>query len=65
MSGEIVNLRMARKRRGRAQAEAAAEANRVKFGRSKEDRQLSEAQRELEARRIEGHRRDQEPEAKE
>jgi hypothetical protein len=53
-----VNLRRARKAREREDAERAAEANRRKFGRSKAERALAEAEdararREHEGRKIE------------
>ncbi len=53
---DIVNLRQARKRKARAEKDAQAEANRVAFGRTKEDKRLSKARQDLEARRLEGHR---------
>ena len=55
---EIVNLRQARKRRARAEKDAQAEQNRLSFGRTKAEREASAAKAELEARRLEGHRRD-------
>lgn len=54
MSGEVVNLRLARKRKAREEAEAAASANRTKFGRSKQEKQLTGALRTMEAQRIKG-----------
>ncbi len=60
---DIVNLRQARKRKVRAAKEAQAEANRTAFGRTKEERRLGEARKDLEARRLEGHRlREKDPE---
>ena len=60
---DIVNLRQARKRKARAEKESQAQANRVAFGRTKDERRLSEARTELETRRLEGHRLDpKEPE---
>ncbi|HEX2553689.1 MAG TPA: DUF4169 family protein [Microvirga sp.] len=60
---DIVNLRQARKRKQRAEKESQAEANRAAFGRAKVDRLLSEARKDLDARRLEGHRLgDKEPE---
>ena len=41
---ELVNLRRARKARERAEAEKEADANRRKFGRTKEERLLAEAE---------------------
>lgn len=58
---EIVNLRQARKRKERAEKDAKAAENRVAFGRTKVERELSEAEKKLVARRIEGHRREDEP----
>lgn len=55
---EIINLRKSRKAKGRAEAEAQAAENRVKFGRTKEDKRSSEAAKRLDERRLEGHRRD-------
>jgi hypothetical protein len=57
--GEILNLRQARKRAARRQDGETAAANRLKFGRRKDDRALSAAQsgkahRDLDAHRI-GH----------
>lgn len=57
MSAEIVNLRRARKAKARAEKEREAAHNRVVHGRSKVERQLSEAQAQREARVHEGHRR--------
>ena len=60
---EIVNLRQARKRKQRAERDAQADANRVAFGRTKEERHLSGARKDLDARRLDGHRLgDEEPE---
>jgi len=59
--GDVVNLRRARKARDRASAEAQAEQNRIAFGRTKAERQLTEAQKTLDERRHEGHRRTDAP----
>ena len=56
--GEIVNLRRARKERARTQASEQAQINRAAFGRTKTERATSAAFSELEARRIDGHKRD-------
>ena len=56
---EIVNLRQARKRKARLDKEAAAAENRIAFGRTKAERKASEARTELDARRLEGHKRDE------
>jgi hypothetical protein len=56
---DIVNLRQARKRKARAEKEAKAAENRVAFGRPKAERSVSQAQREIDLRRLDGHRRDE------
>ena len=55
---EIVNLRRVRKARARAEAEARADHNRIAFGRTRAERELTEAERALQAARLEGHRLD-------
>jgi hypothetical protein len=55
---EIINLRRARKRKERAGKEAQAAANRTTFGRSKAERALSEARKDLAQHRLDGHKRD-------
>lgn len=56
--GEIVNLRRARKDRARREKDAQAQENRVAFGRAKAERTLTEAQRLLEMRRLDAHKRE-------
>lgn len=56
--GDVVNLRRVRKGRARAEAERRAQENRVAFGRSKSEKQAAAAQAALEAKSLEGHRRD-------
>lgn len=58
MSGEIVNLRLARKRRDRAGREADAERNRFEHGRSKPERELARARNDKAAREHEASRRE-------
>jgi Domain of unknown function (DUF4169) len=41
---EIINLRMARKAKGRAEAEKQAEQNRAKFGQTKADKKTRKAE---------------------
>jgi hypothetical protein len=55
---ELVNLRRARKARERDEATKAADANRRKFGRTKEERTLTEAARERAAREQAGKKLD-------
>ena len=56
--GDVVNLRRARKERGRREKEEAAQANRVAFGRSKAERKLTESQKRLDAGKLDAHKRD-------
>lgn len=58
---EIINLRQARKQKARADKEARAAENRIVFGRTKAERELSNAEREQALRRLEAHKRDNEP----
>ena len=58
MAAEIVNLRLGRKRKARAEARSRADANAARHGEAKPVRSLREAREDLEARRLEGHRRD-------
>jgi hypothetical protein len=58
MPADIVNLRRARKAKVRAEREKTAAGNRVAFGRSKAERQLTKAERERAAAAIDAHRRD-------
>lgn len=55
---EIINLRQARKNKARADKEARAEQNRITFGRTSAEKELTKAERELAQRRIDGHKRD-------
>jgi len=57
--GDIVNLRRARKQKNARLAEAEAAANRIRFGTPKAmrlaiEKERAMAERELDARRIEG-----------
>ena len=58
MAADIINLRQARKIRARDAAAKEAEANRLTFGRTKAEKALTKAERELAAGRIEAHKRD-------
>ena len=58
MSGDVVNLRMARKRRDRTAREAEAERNRFEHGRSKAERDLARARNEKSAREHDASRRE-------
>ena len=56
--GDVVNLRQFRKARERSQKEEAAAANRAKFGRAKDEKELSRARSERENTLHQGHLRD-------
>lgn len=55
---EIVNLRLARKRKARADDDKKAEANRLKFGQTKAEREKRKAEDKLASRRFDGHKLD-------
>ena len=55
---EIVNLRRARKAKGRAEKDRAADANRVKHGVAKPARALAKARADKAARDLEANRLD-------
>ncbi len=57
---EIINLRQARKNKARADKEARAAENRIAFGRTKVEKSLTQAERDMAARRIDAHKRDDE-----
>jgi hypothetical protein len=56
MSAEIVNLRQARKRKARSDREARAADNRMKFGRTKTEKQASTHERTVLEKTVDGHR---------
>jgi hypothetical protein len=58
MTGDVVNLRMARKARTRSEAEATAAVNRAKFGEAKPVRKAREAEAARTARLLDGNRRE-------
>lgn len=64
MSADLINLNRARKAKARRDAEAKAEENRAKFGRTKAEKLLEKSEAERAARRLDGHRRDDAPDAK-
>lgn len=55
---EIVNLRQARKRKARVERERSAEANRLKFGRTRDEKQLTRLEEARARRTLEAHRRE-------
>lgn len=58
MTGDVINLRLARKNKARGEAKKRAEENRAKFGRSKEEKSLSAAVKNLADRTLDGSKRD-------
>jgi hypothetical protein len=56
--GEIVNLNRVRKAKAKIERQAQAAENRVKFGRTKAEKQKSRAEDEAAARLLEGHKLD-------
>lgn len=56
---EIVNLRLARKQKARAEKETAAAQNRILHGRTKAEKQRSAIEKERAERHIDGHKRDE------
>lgn len=53
---EILSLSRARKTRDRAEKRRLAEENRVRFGRTRSEREATEKTEEIAARRLEAHR---------
>ena len=56
--GEVVNLRRARKRRDRAEADKLAERNRAEHGVPKAERRIADAERDRTFRTLDGARRE-------
>jgi len=56
---EILSLSKVRKARARAEKEANAAQNRVRFGRTKAEKQIESATRALEAKKVDDHKRDE------
>ena len=54
---DIINLRMARKARSRADAAAKADANRAAFGRSKEEKSRARAETARQEKALDGAKR--------
>jgi hypothetical protein len=54
--GDVVNLKRFRKQQQRAEEGAVAAANRARFGRPKAEKDLTKAQAQKEADRLDGHR---------
>jgi hypothetical protein len=54
---EIVNLRRARRKKARAEAETKAASNRLVHGRTKAEKTKTRAEEEAAERRLDGHKR--------
>lgn len=57
MTADIINLRKARKDKARAEAQKTASANRIRFGRTKAEREQSAAIVALDRSRLDGAKR--------
>lgn len=57
--GELVSLKLHRKRRARAEREAAAAESRAAHGLSREQRALKDALNEKAARELDAHKREE------
>jgi hypothetical protein len=55
---EVINLRRARKAKARSANEAKAAANRLAHGRTKAEKQVTKAEQEAAARKLDGHKHD-------
>ena len=55
---EIINLRLARKRKVRSESDQAAAANRAKHGRSRAEKQMHKAEKEKARRDLDAIKRD-------
>ncbi len=56
--GEIVSLKLQKKRKARAEKDARAAENRVQFGRSKAERELTQAQNDKATKDLDTHKRE-------
>ncbi len=56
MTSDVANLRQFRKAKARAEKDAKAEENRVKFGRTKAEKQLQKAEKEKTRHQLDGHK---------
>jgi hypothetical protein len=58
VSADLINLRHAKKNKARAESEKLAEANRQKFGRSKNEKNLASFEKSRDAEAHQGHKLD-------
>ncbi len=59
---EIINLRQARKNKGRSEKDKKAEQNRLLFGRTKSEKHRDEKESERASKHLDGHKRDKDEE---
>ncbi|MBA5777779.1 DUF4169 family protein [Stappia sp. F7233] len=57
MAADIINLRQARKAKARKDSDGRAAENRVRFGRTKAEKQREAAEESIKERLLDGHRR--------
>lgn len=57
---DIINLRRARKAKARAEASTVAAENRARFGRTGAEKKREAAQKQLDEKHLDSHRRDDE-----
>ncbi len=60
MTGKLVSLSKARKTKARAESRRQADANAAKFGRTKAEQTADAAKTDVQKRRLDDHRRDEE-----
>lgn len=56
---EIISLSKARKAKARTEKEAGAEANRLKFGRTRAEKLKNAAEKSRADKQVDGHKRDE------
>ncbi len=59
MNAEIINLRRVKKNLARAESEKQAEANRVKFGRSKAEKSITAIENNRTTKNLDGKKREE------
>jgi len=57
--GDLVSLKLHRKRRNRAEKDAQAAENRTRFGRTRDERDLTDARNDKADRDLDGHKREE------
>lgn len=57
--GDVVSLKLHRKRKDRSRREEQAAENRARFGRAKDQRALTDAEKAIADKNLDGHKRDE------